>query len=191
MSHVELRILQCASGAHRSRRHAAASWLPLVAALVALGGMGGCSAAVGRVIGQRFVSPALAFEVPLPGDEWRPVSGGQSVLTLAHTQLAAGITINVTCDRTRDVPLDILARHLLFGFKEKEVLLQEQQTLHGVPALKTMIRGRLDMRDLRLSSYVIQRKGCVYDAVYFANPQDYSHGEAAFERMVAGFRFLD
>ncbi|MBI3327817.1 MAG: hypothetical protein HYZ81_14085 [Nitrospinae bacterium] len=153
--------------------------------------MNGCGAAVGRVVGQRFVSPAHAFEVPLPGDEWRLVSGGQSVLTLAHRQFAAGIAISVTCDRSRDIPLNILARHLFFGFKAKEVLLQEPRALNGIPALKTVVRGLLNAQDVQLSSYVIMHGGCVYDVVYFANPLDYRHSEAAFERMVAGFRFLD
>jgi len=153
--------------------------------------MAGCSAAVGRVVGQRFVSPTRGFEVPLPGDAWRLVTGGQSVLTLTHMQLAAGITVNVTCEQDRDTSLDIRARHLFFGLKEKEVLRQELRALQGVPALKTVLRGQLDTRAIQLSSYVIVRGGCVYDVVYFADPQDYTHGEAAFDRMVEGFRFLD
>ena len=58
-----------------------------------------CRATVGHMMGQQFVSPAYAFEVPLPGDEWQPVPDEPSVLTIAHTQLAAGITISVTCIR--------------------------------------------------------------------------------------------
>src|SRR5262245_2970247 len=58
-----------------------------------------CRATVGHVIGQQFISPAHAFEVPLLGDEWQPVPDKPSVLTLAHTQLAAGITISVTCQQ--------------------------------------------------------------------------------------------
>jgi hypothetical protein len=150
----------------------------------------GCSATVGRVIGQQFVSPAYAFEVPLPGDRWLPAAEESSVLTLTHTGLAAGITISVTCDRERQVPLDILARHLFFGFKDKEVLHQELRALNGVPALQTVARARLDTREVQVNSYVAQRDGCIYDMVYFASPQDYSRGEPSFERMVAGFRFL-
>jgi hypothetical protein len=168
------------------------SWgLRLILGLALLGIMGGCSAAVGRVVGQRFVSPAHAFEVLLPGDPWRLTSRGQAVLTLGHPQLAAGITISVTCEKGRNIPLDIRARHLFFGLKEKEVIFQEPHALNGVPALKTMVRGRLDTQDVLLSSYVMEREGCVYDVVYVAAPQDYRQGEAAFEGMVAAFRFLD
>jgi hypothetical protein len=149
-----------------------------------------CRATVGRVIGQQFVSPAYGFEVPLPGDEWQPVADEPSVLTLAHTQLAAGMTISVTCDQTRDVPLDILTRHLFFGFKNMQVLQQAPQVLNGVPALETVAHAQLDGREVQVHSYVVQRDGCIYDMVYFANPQDYFRGEPGFERMVAGFRFL-
>ena len=145
---------------------------------------------MGRVIGQQFVSPTYAFAVPLPGDEWQPVPDEPSVLTLTHAQLAAGITISVTCDRERDVPLNILTRHLFFGFKDIEVLQQGPQTFNGVLALKTVARARLDAREMQICSYVVQRDGCVYDVVYFASPQDYSRGEPSFERMIAGWRFL-
>jgi hypothetical protein len=149
-----------------------------------------CRATVGHVIGQQFISSAYAFEVPLPGDAWQSVADEPSVLTLAHTQLAAGITISVTCDHARDVPLDILTRHLFFGFKHMEVLQQTPQALNGVPTLETVARARLDGREVQLHSYVIRRDGCIYDMVYFARPQDYPHGAPSFERMMAGFRFL-
>ncbi len=150
----------------------------------------GCSATVGRVIGQQFVSPAYAFEVPLPGEAWTPVADAPSVLTLTHTGLAAGITISITCNRERHAPLDILTRHLFFGFKDVEVLQQEPRALKGAPALQTVARARLDTREVQMNSYVVQRDGCVYDMVYFASPQDYPRGEPGFERMIAGFRFL-
>jgi predicted Zn-dependent protease len=183
--------LQPSCGTPYPRGRASAWGLYLSVSFVILGSLIGCSATVGRVVGQQFVSPAYDFEVPLPGDEWKPVAGEQTVLTLTHPQLAAGITINVTCDRDRATPLNILTRHLFFGFKDMEVLLQEQRTLNGVPALKTVARARLDTQDVQVNSYVIQHDGCVYDMVYFASPQDYSRGEATFEHLVAGFRFLD
>jgi hypothetical protein len=149
-----------------------------------------CRATVGRVIGQQFVSPTYAFEVPLPGDEWQPVLDEPSVLTLSHPQLAAGITISVTCNQERDVPLDILTRHLFFGFKNMQVLRQEPQAINGVPAMETVARARLDAHEVQVHSYVVRRDGCVYDMVYFASPQDYARGEPSFTRMMAGFRFL-
>jgi hypothetical protein len=149
-----------------------------------------CRASVGRVIGQQFVSQTYAFAAPLPGDEWQPVSDEPSLLTLTHVHLAAGITISVTCDRERAVPLSILTRHLFFGFKDIEVLQQGSQVLNGVPALKTIARARLEAGDVQLASYVVQRNGCVYDMVYFATPQDYGRGESGFEQMMAGWHFL-
>jgi hypothetical protein len=158
--------------------------------VIVLVSLTGCSATAGRVIGQQFVSPAYAFEVPLPGDAWTPVAEEPSVLTLTHRGLAAGITISVTCHRERPAALDILARHLFFGFKDTEVLHRELRALDGVPALQTVARARLETREVQVNSYVAQRHGCIYDMVYFASPQDYHGGEPSFERMVAGFRFL-
>jgi predicted Zn-dependent protease len=183
--------LQPSCGTPCPRQRAAAWGLHLSISFMILGGLVGCSATVGRVVGQQFVSPAYDFEVSLPGDEWKPVTGEPTVLTLTHPHLAAGITINVTCERERETPLNILTRHLFFGFRDMDVLLQERRTLNGVPALKTVARARLDTQDVQVNSYVIQHDGCVYDMVYFASPQDYSGGEATFEHLVAGFRFLN
>jgi hypothetical protein len=165
------------------RRLLAISLMPLLS-------LTSCRASVGRVIGQQFVSSAYAFEVPLPGDEWRPVTDELSLLTLTHSHLAAGIAISVSCDRQRDVSLSVLTRHLFFGFKNMEILQQEPQTLNGVPAMKTIARARLDGHEVQVQSYVVRRDSCVYDMVYFATPQDYSRGEPSFERMIAGLRFL-
>jgi hypothetical protein len=176
----------------KSRLHRRAwtwGWWSAVVCLVLIS-LSSCRATVGHVIGQQFVSPAYAFAVSLPGDEWQPVPDEPSVLTLTHPQLAAGITISVTCNRERDVPLNILTRHLFFGFKNMEVLQQEPQALNGVPALKTVARARLDAHEVQVHSYVVQRDGCIYDMVYFASPQDYARGEPSFARMMAGFRFL-
>jgi hypothetical protein len=162
----------------------------LVVACILLLSLSSCRATVGRVIGEQFVSPAYAFAVPLPGHEWQPVPDEPAVLTLTHPFLAAGITISVSCAREADVPLNILTRHLFFGFKDMQILHQEPQALNGVPALKTIARARLDAREVQLTSYVARRAGCVYDMVYFASPQDYSRGEPSFERMMAGLRFL-
>lgn len=171
------------------RRIWALSWWFTIGCLTLMS-LTSCRATMGQVIGQQFVSPTFAFAVPLPGDEWQPVPDEPSALTLAHTQLAAGITISVICDQERDVSLDVLTRHLFFGFKGMEVLQQTPQVLNGVPALETVARARLDGREVQLHSYVVRRDGCIYDMVYFASPQDYSRGEPSFIRMMAGFRFL-
>jgi predicted Zn-dependent protease len=179
----------CAPREARCRRRWAPLWgRYLSLGLLALGWLQGCSAATGRLVGQEFVSPRYAFAVRLPEDAWQVVANEPSVLTLAHTQLAAGITINVTCDQQSRAPLDILTRHLFFGFRDVDVLRQEPQVLNGVPALKTVARARLEGREVQLSSYVVRHAGCVYDLVYFASPPDFPGGEADFERMVAQFR---
>ncbi len=173
----------------RQRGSAAWGWWLAVGCMV-LASLTGCSTAVGRVVGAQFVSPIYAFAVPLPGDEWQQVADEPSLLTLTHTHLAAGISISVTCEHERNVPLNILTRHLFFGLKDMQILQQESQVLNGVPTLQTVARARLDTREVQVNSYVVRRDGCVYDMVYVASPQDYARGAPSFERMIAGWRFL-
>lgn len=163
----------------------------LALGVVTLSYLSGCSAAVGRVAGQQFVSPRYGFEVGLPGAAWQVTANEPAVLTLAHRHLAAGITVNATCDRQGRAPLDILSRHLFFGFENVEILQQEPQALNSGPALKTVARARLEAQELLVSSYIIQHHNCVYDLVYFASPQDFPRGEADFEQLVTQFRFIN
>lgn len=187
------------TGRVRSRDQRVSSWSRsallwgwyLAWGLVALSYLTSCGAAIGRIVGQQFISPRYAFEVHLPGNTWEVVTGEPSVLTLSHPKRAAGMTIEVTCDRGQSAPLEVLARHLFFGFQVREVLLQENHVVHGVPALKTVARAQLDTREFLVSSYVVQHQSCVYDMVYFASPQDFPQGEPDFERMVSQFRFLN
>jgi hypothetical protein len=189
--HPALRPFPGGNGGRRRRQRHVQGWGWCGAiALVALVGVMGCHATAGRVIGQRFVSRVYAFEVPLPGDEWVTKADEPSVLAFTHAKLAAGISVSVTCTRESQAPLDVLARHLFFGFKGMEILRQEPRTLDGVAALQTVARARLDAGEVQVNSYVAQHQGCVYDMVYFAHPEDYSRGEPGFERMLAGFRFL-
>jgi len=158
--------------------------------LLALASCTGCHATIGRVVGPQFVSPMHAFEVPLPGAEWVTRTDAPSTVTFTHVELTAAISISVACTREGQVPLDILARQLLFGLKAKEILQQELRGLNGVPALQTIARARLDTAEVQVNSYVAQHQGCIYDLVYVANPQDYPRGEPSFARMLAGFHFL-
>lgn len=157
---------------------------------IVLAGCIGCGAAAGKLIDRRFVSPAHGFEVRLPEGGWRATSDGPAVLTLTHPTLAAGITVSVTCNRERQVSLEVLTRHLFFGFKDLEILHQEPWALNGVQALQTVARARLDQDAVQVKSYVTQRDSCVYDIVYVARLEDYARGEPSFDRMLAGFRFL-
>src|SRR5215216_97559 len=61
--------LQPSCGTPYPRQHTAAWGLHLSISFMILGSLMGCSVTVGRVVGQQFVSPTYAFEVPLPGDE--------------------------------------------------------------------------------------------------------------------------
>lgn len=158
--------------------------------LFILAGFTGCRATIGRVVGQQFVSPMYAFEVPLPGEEWITRTDRPSTVAFTHVELAAGISISVACTRDGQAPLDILARQLFFGLKAREILQQESRVLNGVPALQTIARARLDTTEVQVNSYVAQHQGCIYDLVYFANPQDYPRGEPSFAQMLAGFHFL-
>ncbi|MBI3988899.1 MAG: hypothetical protein HY347_04700 [candidate division NC10 bacterium] len=83
-----------------------------------------------------------------------------------------------------------MGRHLLFGLEKKEVLKTDHTVVVEKEVLQTLVRGSLEGTELLVKSYVIKARGCVYDLVYFADPEVYTQGEGAFEALVTGFELL-
>lgn len=74
---------------------------------------------------------------------WKAV--GLSGNDLAYQSLDSphSVAINATCVDHDDPPLDVLTRHLLMGFTERETLSQEVEALDGRDALRTRVTAKL------------------------------------------------
>lgn len=70
------------------------------------------------------------------------------------------------------------------------MLKTDQTVVAEKEVLQTLVRGTLEGTELLVKSYVIKARGCVYDLVYFADPEVYAEGEGDFEALVKGFELL-
>lgn len=149
--------------------------------------VGGSGCAGGRIDGGVFYSDK-GYRVNLPAAGWEVVTAGPADLVLRQPEWGAGMFLHATCEGAaprRSLP--VLARHLTFGLKDKEVLEQSEVTVTGRPALRSLLQGRLDGTPVRMEAYVLKDDACVYDLVYVAPPAEFSRGTSDFRNVLSSF----
>lgn len=136
-----------------------------------------------------FRKAAVAYRVSAPDPQaWRPVSFADNDLAWAATGSAHLLAMNAVCSGHDDAPLDVLTRHLLFGFTGRDRVSQVLETLDGREALHTVWKAKLDGVPMELELVVMKKNGCVHDFTYVSPPGERGVHEADFEALVKGFR---
>lgn len=132
---------------------------------------------------------AKGYRVVLPaGREWEVAPDGRAELELRRPASRAGILANATCEgKAPTRPLAVLARHLTFGLQGREVLEQWELTVAGHPAVRVLLKGRLDGAPVEVEAYVVKGERCVYDLIYVAPPGEFAGGRAGFETFLSSF----
>lgn len=149
--------------------------------------LGGSACAGGRIERGVFHSDK-GYRVNLPASGWQIVTTGQADLVLKHPEWRAGILLHATCEGAAPRrSLSVLARHLTFGLRDKEVLEQGEVTVTGLPALRSLLQGRLDGNAVQMEAYVLKGDVCVYDLVYVAPPTEFSKGTRDFRSFLSSF----
>ncbi len=155
--------------------------LPLLLSLWACGGRGTFHDDV-------FAGRGARYHVGAPDTDWRRLSVD------SHNDLAWGrgdfvIQVNHDCDPELDIPLEVLTRHLLIGFTDRDVSEQTRVPMAGREALRTHVVAKLDGVPREMLFYVLKKDGCVYDLALIAAPgASFADARTAFERVVGGFR---
>lgn len=139
--------------------------------------------------GARYRREEVSFQVGAIGADWRTlrVSGSQDlawVLPGGGAVHAAG-----SCDPGLDIPLESLTAHLLIGFTEREIRVQERFPMDGREAMRTHVLAKLDGVERELLLVILKKDGCVYDLGLLTAPgAGFERARPAFEAFVAAFR---
>lgn len=162
--------------------------------LVLLSGCGGWRIGSGLYV--RHSSPPkrarkeATFAFGDPGTGWTPVRNLKDVqVAWIHRELGGLIELHAQCDDQGDSSLDQFTDHLRIDWDHWEVESQEQERLVGRAALHTVALAELDGIERRNEFWVVKKNGCLFDLRYSANPTHFDDGRAAFDDVVAGFRF--
>ena len=145
----------------------------------------GCATAT-RIDNGVFHSPK-GYRVTLPGDAWTVTPNERADLELRHRDGHSGMVVNAACGAQRARgPLDVLARHLLSGLRDRSVVTGEDVSVNGKMARHAVVEGRLgdDGERTTVELYVMRDDRCLYDFLYAAPPESFEAGRADFERLV-------
>ena len=163
----------------------------LALVLQALHALGCASAPKEGFDGSVYRKGQVAFQVPSPPPDWRPIALKQAALSYRDPAHDASILLNARCGPLeQDTPLVALTNHLLIGTTERDVRAQEVEPLDGREALHTQVVAKLDGVPLFFDVFVLKKDGCIYDFVYFAPSERGPDGAGPFRALVRGFRTM-
>jgi hypothetical protein len=158
------------------------------AALVVLTlALGACAGR--RVVDGVYRAPS-GFRVTVPSEAWEVAPNSRADLELRHRTAPVGMLANAVCDPAvtqRD--WDVLARHLLLGLRDREVVEGGEVPVNSRTASHRVVEGRMRQSDdrVRIESYTLKGERCVYDLLYVAAPAAFDAWRGDFARFVESF----
>jgi hypothetical protein len=165
---------------------AAAHQAGALAAAIALG-LGGCAG--GRIVEGVYRAPS-GYRVTVPGPAWEVAPESRADLELRHRTAPVGMLANAVCDpAVARRGWDVLARHLLIGMRDREVVETGEIPVNGRVASHRVLEGRMRQTDerVRVESYTVKGDRCVYDLLYVAPPAAFDTWRGDFGRFVESF----
>jgi hypothetical protein len=159
----------------------------LLAGATAIVVLGGC--ATTRIERGVFHSDK-GYRVAVPGQAWSVASDSRADLELRHHDGKSGIVVNAACGRDRARgPLEVLARHLLSGIRDRSVISAGDVPLNGRTARHAVLDGRLGESGdaMRIELYVMRDDRCLYDFLYAAPPDTFDATRPDFRRLIGTF----
>lgn len=156
----------------------------LAALAVLLAGVTGCGGV--RLEEGSYVVREKGYRVGAPAG-WTPVKSDAD-LVLRRSAGGAGLMAHATCDGKPPArPFPILARHLRFGLRDVQGLVEQPATRGGLPGVAQDFHATLDGVPVVVRAVTLRGATCVYDLVGVASPDGVAALTPDFERFTAGF----
>lgn len=154
------------------------------------GVLAGCAAGPTRPDGGAVALTGKGYRVVAPPG-WVPVEGKADV-ALRHPAHQAGLMAHATCEgKAPRRPLPVLARHLRFGLRDVRDLDEAAVQVAGQPGVRSRFTARLDGVPVAVGAVTLQARGCVYDLVVVAPPDQLAAVAEDFERFAASFALTE
>lgn len=157
---------------------------PLVPLLIAVIVGLGCA---GQLQHGVYARGDVRYRIGELGPAWQRVTLAGNDLAFVARASGHSMAINSTCVDHDDPPLEVLTRHLLMGFAQRNTVTQQPVTLDGRAALRSHVTATLDGVEVELELVVMKKNGCVYDFTYLSPVGHQSEELAAFDQVLTNF----
>ena len=140
-----------------------------------------------RVDDGTFIS-TKGYQVRIPREGWQIEPDGRPDLELRRIAPPGGMVVDATCDSVQfDRSLDVLARHLTFGLRDRRTVESDTWTVGGRPATHRVVQGRRDGAEVTVEAVVLKGERCVHDFLYTAPSAEFESGRHDFRVLVESF----
>ncbi len=173
---------------------------PAVFALLA----SGCGTLIGNTgpVDEKSSSYSV-IDLSKPGGGWERANGREPKLpstaipdrAYRSKSSASVIAINSECRPAvrssatyGEGELRSLTQTLYLGATKVTDWNERMTEIDGVPALHTLFKGRISNEVVKMSSFVLGVRGCVYYLIFVSRPDVFSVDEPTFRRFVSSFQ---
>lgn len=149
--------------------------------------LAGCAAK--RIVDGVYHSPK-GYRIAIPSEAWVVVEGSRADLELRHHAAPVGMLASAVCrQESARRALNVLARQLLIGLRDRVMVEHGEVMLNGRPAAHAVIQGRMHDSAERVTAevYIVKDERCVYDLVYVADPALFEAWRSEFRRFTQTF----
>lgn len=118
-------------------------------------------------------------------------------LAFEHKKTGTIISVHSVCNEYRDASLEELSKYLLMGLSTRGSVSSREIELDGTKGLDSTVEAAMSSRSpgaesksdrpVKVRTVVLKKRGCVYDLMYVAHPDEYARFEPTFERFLKGF----
>lgn len=137
-----------------------------------------------------FIDKHHSYHVGPLSQGWRKSANDSPGIVFRHAQWKATLATEAICGAAfEDLPLKMLANHLLTGLEDLKNTRQEEWILSGRKALYTETQASLDGVPVWLNLLVVKKKGCHFDFMAAAPVSSARPVTADFSSFVRGFHY--
>ncbi len=112
----------------------------------------------------------LTFEIAHPGPDWTQMKVSDRGTAAFERNADTIREVSGRCGSRHDIPLEVLRRHLLLGFRDVSFVEEQRRQLVGREALDSRILASLDGVPRQLRVVVLKKDGCVFDLLEISAP---------------------
>ena len=131
--------------------------------------------------------PGVRYRIGDLPPAWERMELSQNDLAWHTPGTGHVLSVNSSCDQSQDASLEVLTRHLLSGFTERQQVEQRRVVLDEREALRSHFQAKMDGVPVELLLLVLRKNGCVYDFTYVAPLGRFPDRVEDFEALVGGF----
>lgn len=136
------------------------------------------------------IRAAGSYAVGELSSEWRKLPIKAKAIAFYNDTNKATISTDAFCGKDfEDLALRNLTNNLLAGIEKRKVVIENNLSIDGRGALRTVTSGFVDGVPVQVDTVVLKKNNCTFDFICVTTPGSYSQVSTDFEKFFSGFQY--